>query len=483
MRSGRETLGSIDNALTHARKELDRLDRELQRTSDELAANRRARARTVRELAGIRLGGLAEGAVEALDSADRRAQETLSRRAAAIDDLEGEIELKRHELAAAEERRELIHGKVEQAAQALAELEATVQASLERDESYLAQLERAKAADAVAAAAEEKTRQAELDRAEKGEPFEADDLFMYLWRRGYATPEYRANPLARAMDAWVARLIRFREARATYWTLLEIPKRLAAHAEREREEAADELTKLEAIEKAAADAAGVGEAQALLATVESEQDQVDEALRELENTLADLRARRAGFAAGEDEFLQRGLAILAEALQRRELRELRDLATATSDRRDDGLVDELDTLRRADHRLVEDLADRRGVQATHLQRVKELEAVRRQFKRHRYDDLRSVFDNDDLIGELISEFLRGAIGGSGLWDAIRRQQRYRDVGGAWPDFGSGGMGRRRRQRSPWHWPGGAGGGFRLPRGGGSRGRTRSRGGFRTGGGF
>ena len=89
---------------------------------------------------------------------------------------------------------------------------------------------------------------------------------------------------------------------------------------------------------------------------------------------------------------------------------------------------ELETLRREDQRLVDDLADRRRMQSAHLGRLKELEAVRRQFKRHRYDDLRSVFEDDRLIGQLLSEFLRGAIRGSGLWDAIRRQQRYQDVG-------------------------------------------------------
>ena len=257
MRTGRETLGNIDAALKGARRDLDRLDRELTDASDALAANRRSQARAMRELAGVRLGGLAEGTVTALDSADRRAQETLSKRAQAIDDLEGEIDLARHELAAAEEARERAHDQVDEAARELAELEASVQASLDQDAEYQAQLERSRKADAVASAAEEKTRLAESDRAEKGKPYESDDLFTYLWRRDYGTSEYRANPVARLLDGWVARLIRYRDdPDRPIGHCWKSQSDCAAHAEAVREAAREEVEALEGLELAAADRAG-----------------------------------------------------------------------------------------------------------------------------------------------------------------------------------------------------------------------------------
>ncbi len=482
MRSGRETLGSIDHGLQSAQRELDRLDHALQSASSEITENRRLQARSLRELAALRLGALAAGTVTALDSADQRAQEALRDRSRALDELDAATEQARADLKNLEASRKAIHDRVDAAAQQLAELEARVQTELDADESYQAQLKLARESDATAAAAEAKTELSQADSDNKGKPYESDSLFMYLWRRGYGTSEYRANPLARMLDAWVARLIGYTDARANYWTLLEIPKRLAEHAQRLRDRATTKVDELKLLETAAAEQIGVADAQAELAEREAEQDAVDENIEQLEEEIAELQKQRADFAAGEDQYTRRGLTVLAEAMQQRQLRELQSLAFATPNRQDDALVDELESLRRRDRQLGDELTERRRVYDAHLRRVKELQSVRSKFKRHRYDDLRSVFNDNGMIEQMLAEFLRGTVRGGGLWDAIRRQQRYRDVGGAWPDFGSGGM-RRRRQSGPWHWPGGRGGGFRMPRGGGSRSRSRPRGGFRTGGGF
>ncbi len=81
------------------------------------------------------------------------------------------------------------------------------------------------------ARAEAKAVQAEADREEKRRPYEADPLFMYLWRRRYGTREYRASNLVRYFDRKVAHLIGFETARINYAMLMELPDRLREHAE------------------------------------------------------------------------------------------------------------------------------------------------------------------------------------------------------------------------------------------------------------
>ena len=83
-------------------------------------------------------------------------------------------------------------------------------------------------------AAEAKAAQAERDLQEKRQPYESDPLFMYLWRRKFGTPEYRATGLVRFLDRKVARLIEFDEARRNYAVLIELPARLREHADRLR---------------------------------------------------------------------------------------------------------------------------------------------------------------------------------------------------------------------------------------------------------
>src|ERR687889_294989 len=93
--------------------------------------------------------------------------------------------------------------------QALAQIERTIEEA-RRQEARL---------DDVAGMAEQadkKARQAEADREEKRKPYEADPLFMYLWRRKFGTAAYRAGNFVRYIDRKVARLVRYDKARANY---------------------------------------------------------------------------------------------------------------------------------------------------------------------------------------------------------------------------------------------------------------------------
>ena len=82
--------------------------------------------------------------------------------------------------------------------------------------------------------AERKAAQAAADRDEKRRPYEADPLFMYLWRRRFGTKAYRAFSPVRYLDRKVAHLVGYEGARANYATLLALPDRLAEHAARLR---------------------------------------------------------------------------------------------------------------------------------------------------------------------------------------------------------------------------------------------------------
>lgn len=494
MLSGRSALQSMDQTLRVARRDLQRLDRQLQEASHAITQNKLMQARAIDAMAGIRLDAARRGDVVAhLEAATREAEQILADREGALSSIADRVQAAREAIEALEDRRVILHEQVDAAAQTLSEREAAVQQRLEQDEAFLKQLERTREADAVAVSAHEKAELAEQDRRRKGEPFEHDELFMYLWERGYGTSSYSANPLSRMLDAWVARLCSYRDARPNYWMLLEIPKRLSEHAQHARDAADAELDKLQDVEENAAREGNVPDAREALALLEKAQDEIDKDIADAEQTLAQLQAEQGRYASGEDEYLLKALRVFSAAMERRDISDLTDLARATMTAEDDAIVDELRQLRRQYGELEEELFENRDLQRERLNRINELEQVRRDFKRSRYDDLHSKFEKGDVIERMIGEVIAGAIHGSSLWGALRRYQRYARSSGEWPDFGSGGIvrpsrgrSRKREQRpSTWHWPGprsrsGRSGGFKIPR---SRGSSRSRGGFRTGGGF
>ena len=498
MLSGRDTLKRMDGTLKRARRDLERLDLELLASSRAVTENKLRQARAIDGMARIRLNAAERNEVtQHLEAATNEVNTLLAQRNAAIEALNGQLSGAGDTLDELEERRSSLHDDVDAAARLLAEREAAVQKRLEEDDAFNAGLERAHEAQAVAERADDKAELAREDRSRKGKPFEADELFMYLWRRGYGTSEYSAGPLARLLDGWVARLCGYREARANYWLLLEIPKRLAEHAERARETAEQALDSLQDLEEQAARGGRVPEARDALAEAERRQDSLDEDIAAAEGRLSDLQAEHNRYTAGEDGHLAKALRVFSATLERRGIDELMRIARATMTDEDDVLVDELRELRTQYAELRDELDDNRSQQDKRVARIRELEEVRQKFKRSRYDDLHSRFDKGDRIEQMIGEVIGGVIQGTALWKTLRRHQRYRDAAGEWPDFGSGGVSRRHkrrksklRQRAPsWHWPGpssrsGGGGGFNFPKPKKGPGRRRrSRGGFKTGGGF
>lgn len=488
MWTGRQTLHSIDEALGSANNDIKRLDAVLSELSIRQAENRRERLKACEGLASLRLDQISREALQsALNYADKAALSILHERQVLMQELNKNLDACQDHLDLLENKRQQQSEQVNQQAQTLIEREREAQSQLENDESYQQQLVVNQNADTVADRAEEKTSLAEEDRIEKGKPFESDTLFMYLWKRQYAQPEYEANFLARLLDAWVARLCHYHKARVNYWMLLELPKRLSLHAESVREDADKELASLQEIETAFAEKYGVLKAQVNLKDAQNQLDQIDNDIVAAEEKQNAFLFERNRYHAGEDTQFKAAIHELVTAMQRKDVIELQRLVNRTLDRQDDHLIASIIDLREEGQELEKNIAETRQHQQSYLQKLTELKRVRTQFKRKRFDDVRSGFSNGSLIGIALNEFLKGVLNNGELWRVIERSQRHRDVG-AWPDFGSGGLGGGRRSRrssgSPWHWPGGGGSdGFRLPRSGGSSSRGRGNGGFRTGGGF
>ncbi len=476
MWTGRETLHSIEQGLNQVREQVQQVDERIQSTSRDLVALRQDEGARYRRLAQIRLDQMVSGEIAAgLDAADRRVSELLAEREAALQSLQQRIDAARKTQSDLEQRRAEQSDRVERAAEALDVSEGEVQKQLHGDPEYQRQLETARKADSVARHAEEKTHQAESDRAEKGKPYESDPLFIYLWKRGYGTTKYSGNRLTRFLDKWVANLCNYQDARPNYAMLLDIPVRLREHAARARAAADREFEALKSLEREAAEQGGVFKMRQALDEAEERMAAIDRNIHDREEEIRGFLKERATYAAGEDAFFRRCIEALAGAFQREKLSVLHGYARATATAADDVIVHELADLNERETDLEETLAEHKKMYERQLARLQELEDVRRRFKHERFDDIHSVFGNADLLAVVLSQFLRGMASSDDLWRTIRRAQRYRRMRSN-PRFGSGGFG----DNGTWRIPFPKGRWGPIGRGGGGFG---SGGGFRTGGGF
>lgn len=513
MLSGIKALNDLDQSLNSARRDIHRLDRELETHSNKLASAHRQQAKVMQQIAAVRLDAIASNTLaERLSGADQSAANLLEQRQTEVQELNAEIDHLVEQLTAVENERKQLSDHCNSVAKKLAKEEAQTQQSLEHNAEYQAAFAHAQQADSIADEAQLKAEQSAADMGEKAKPYQDDELFMYLWQRRFGTSDYEAsNFLTRHLDQWVAGLINFEPSRQNYWNLQEIPKRLQTHAETVREQSNEAIDALQAVENTAMQDAGVHQLQVNYEQARLALDAHDDKIKQAEQTHNNVLTKRAQFAATQDPLMQQALAVLSDAMQHQSMQTLQQGTFATASMRDDDLVNELHQYATRAQDTEEDLRGLRQTYDTQLKRLRELESVRRNFKQHRFDDMRSGFGNEKLLNSALSQFMQGLLSGAELWRVIQRNQRHQDVG-AWPDFGSGQLGhgsvwtdvlgnpnmggrmriprsrrtsRRTNQRttqrrnSTWHWPNSNNGGFKLPGGRSSNGG----GGFKTGGGF
>lgn len=465
MFTGREALGSIDVALHKAQSRVQEAEQSITATTQRLLDLEREEIGLFRALARIRVDLLASGEIVThLDRSEQRALQILETRDQARQQLNAELTASQQRQMALERARVDQEKRVDTAEKQLDLGVAETQQRLQADGTYQQQLAAAQQAERVAQHAEEKTELALDDRRKKGEPYEQDPLFIYLWRRGYGTSEYHANPLTAYLDDWVARLCGYGDARANYAMLTNIPRRLQEHAEQVRAAAKTEFERLEQLEHSAADADGIPARQQALTTTREALQQLDDELAAQQQSHRELLQRNDQFSAGEDHYFTQAIEQLTAELRRDDIRELHRDARLTPTPDDDRVIDRIVELIEEKARISEDLAQHRTLLRAHRERLNELESLRLEFKRERYDGTSSVFADGTLVGMMLNEFLKGVLSRDGLWREIRRQHRQHTTHSS-PDFGSGGFSRR---GSGWGGSGGFGSGG---------------GGFKTGGGF
>lgn len=479
MLPGSQAMGTIEQSLSEAKRDLEATNAQLAAMSSAKADLQREEGAAYRELAKLRLDVLARNAmVEDLDASERQARSLLESHQAAIEALEKEIAEREKAGESVQRERAMLVERHEKLGEQIDAAEAKTQARLANIPEFSAQLAIATEAEAVVKRAERKAERARADRVEKGKPFEADALFMYLWQRQYDTAGYRAMPLFRWLDGKVAQLCRYAASRPIYSMLVSLPERLGEHVAEVQGRADVEAERLKSLEREAMTADGVADLAATFDKQEAALAAINADLTKHESTVTELQHQRSELMGGGSENFQKALEILSVAYKRESIRALYDDAKATSMPDDDIIVERLEDISEREHDLERDSGHLAATQLAQVTRVTELEKIRTDFRNQRFDSGNSVFSDPDLISLILSQFMKGVLSSGGVWDALRRQQRF-DRGRADPGFGSGGIWTKlggRRGGSPL---GPIGGGF----GGRSSGGSSGGGGFRTGGSF
>ncbi len=468
MLSGRDTLGSINQAISKLHSEESSLDRALQSAMAEGERLRQERGRLMRELARVKLDEIAGGRlVSGLDAGERRAATLLEgRRSRIARAAEGRDEAAAR-LPAAEAAQASAAEAVEQALARLDALRHETEAALASDPACLAAQAAVDESLAVAATARRKAEQNAEELALKKKPYDEDPLFQYLWQRGFGTASYAHSGLTRFLDRMVASFIGYTEVRANYHMLSEIPLRLAEHAEAREAAVAEARTKLATLEAEALRRAGIADLERALASAREHLAGKDAALDEARKalTLADNQRDQLMSGAGDPAYIE-ALATIAAADAKDDIATLYAEARRTPTKADETIVSRIEV---TDKQIANADAELQGLRETArslAERRADVERTRERFQRSGYDHPNATFGNERVIAEVLGGILAGALKGSVLWDTLRGGYSNQPPRSR-PDFGGGFPfpipGHRNQEKEPgsvwgdgWRNPGSAG---------------------------
>jgi hypothetical protein len=488
--SSRDALSEVENAITGVRSNENRLAQVLASAAQEAERQRKQLADSFRSLALIRLDALVRNEIVGdLDAAERRALTLLRTYKSTLDQL-----LIRHggaqsAVVAAEADHRAKTAAVEAAGEPIKVLQFQVEKTMTADPAWIAQKARLTDVTSVAQAADDKAKHSEADLGAKRKPYEADPLFMYLWKRGFATAAYKAGNFARFFDRWVARLVGYDTARPNYMHLNEIPVRLREHASELVKRVESEDRKLEEIERAALMEAGILALETKLATAEADLKTATAALAKAQAALAVLDQERTKLLdEGDRRAHDEALAVLSQAIAREDLQTMYREARTTKTTDDDRLVQHIELTQNAIAKAEAEVTKIRDETREIARRRSELEGVRDKVRAKNYDGPWGQFqiNNNDMLADVIGGIVRGAVQGAVLWDLFDRgYSKRRDWDDDDDDRDDDDDDDDRRRSSSW----GKSPRFRLPSSGfpkiggikiGGGGRS---GGFKTGGRF
>jgi hypothetical protein len=425
MVSGPEALRRLDRSMRDIRDEERALNRSSADASSKIARLREVESEQFLALAKVRLDPQKRQEVtEYISRAEKEANQILSRQAGKLDEISGLLADVDKDIESTRDKRDTAMAEFEAAQKKLDQLSTEVFDSLDKAPKYQAQKQAVDDAIATFDHANEKAEVAEQDREEKGAPYRNDPLFMYLFERGYNTNAYKASNITRMLDGWVARMVRYHDAKPNFVILNEIPMRLREHADQLQEDIDAERQKLSVLEDAAIDAHGGKEARETADRSEEIMSAIDARLIELEDKRDELVHRQRKLSQGQNPAYREAVDLLASGLQREGLEDLYAAARQTATREDDQIVRKIDAVRSEIVSLETELHASKDRLKMLAARRRELEDIEWEFKQKRYD--RPSFDfDDDLVEDLLGEFLKGAITASSYWGKWQDAQKYR----------------------------------------------------------
>ncbi|NTF17889.1 hypothetical protein G6L37_05700 [Agrobacterium rubi] len=253
----------------------------------------------------------------------------------------------------------------------------------------------------------------------KSAAYENDELFQYLRKRAFGTPEYHATGLVARLDHWISRLVNYDKASSDYDHLQKIPGWHRDDLEDVKQRLSVEADKLAAIHEAAFKS--LVPFKDRLRAAGKALDAAAEAISREHSQIATAQRTLSEASLAQDDDLKKIKRELAAALERVNIRDLQELAARTATIEDDEIVRKI-IQNRNDIADVESQSNSIAREVAMLKsRAGDFEAI--ETKMRRKDWHHSDHRFNDGVDSHLSSMLAGALTADAVWSVMSRSHR------------------------------------------------------------
>ncbi len=428
MTTGRQTLNSIETAISEVQRSVQRIQNELKTANDKKAQLLRARMQAFRELAEFRIrSALYNDVIGEAGNVSRQVAAMLEARNQTIATLKNQMTGAKEERSRSMLAHEKLLLQIEKDEERLDGFAKRADKLLGKEAGYTEYSNRYEQLKSMCLKAEAKAEQAEQAMKEKGASYKSDALFMYLWKREYGSKDYFANTmgLIEYLDKKVADLINYYGAKANYTVLLQIPDKLNDYVERLQVQIKDMAVKLEEMRLDKITELADGDLTDKLRQLRGEEADLNGQIRKHDAAISDAMSQLNHFSEGKDYSFKKAVEVAAETLEHEDFSDLLYEARQTDDPEDDKVLVRLDNINKQSEQLESSIKSQKDDLERLFKRKEDLAGLSSDFRRKHYDDPGSEFSDNGNLNTMMGQLMTGAITAAHYWQQAQQYQRWK----------------------------------------------------------
>lgn len=271
--------------------------------------------------------------------------------------------------------------------------------------------------DEILEGLEEKYTRAVQELDEKSVAYHEDNLFMYLQRRGFGTPDYRSTGFVKRIDGWIANLISYRSAVADYKRLNEMPLWIDDRREKITEDRAAKKEVVDGLVDKLLVEFGVDKLSAKLKIAETALADIDHEIDALHGQVSKASGFISAAALANDEEMAKATKAYTDFLSRLGVSELMKKAKQSATTEDDKIVNDLINLERQKVSMEREIAALKPGLLEFDRRVKNLNDVERKVRNRGWSGSGDRFSGRLSDGK-VDELASGMITAAAMWTLI-----------------------------------------------------------------